>query len=382
MTVRQTLLALEAELNALSFEREDLVRGLLLALLSRSHLFVLGPPGADKSRLIASLMARIEGASTFSLLLTRFTTPEEVLGPIDIPAYEQGTYARIVTGMLPTAHVAFLDEVFKANSAILNALLELMNERTYRNGGSTRRSPLVSILTASNELPQAEELGPLYDRLLLRYEVGYMADEANVTRLLSRPPTARSAQNGRAHTTRVSLDQIEEAQVEAAGVHLHEDAISVLLRIRSDLRQAGLVVSDRRLFQALGVIRAQAWLSGRSMAVDEDLEVLTHVLWTEPKDRRTVAERVLTHAAPASAKALELRDLAAEQRKIALEKRTTSEQEAAEAMTKLKGLVESLVALRRDLHQRGSVPPRVDRALAEVQGMRREVLRTCLGVEV
>lgn len=382
MTVRQTLLALEAELNTFSLEREDLVRGLLLALLSRSHLFVLGPPGADKSRLIASLMARIDGASTFSLLLTRFTTPEEVLGPIDIPAYEQGTYARIVTGMLPTAHVGFLDEVFKANSAILNALLELMNERTYRNGGSTRRSPLVSIFSASNELPQAEELGPLYDRLLLRYEVGYLADEANVTRLLSRPTAVHHAQNGRAHTTRVTLDQVEEAQVEAAGVHLHEDAISVLLRIRSDLQQAGLAVSDRRLFQALAVVRAQAWLEGRSMAVDEDLEVLTHVLWTEPKDRRTVSERVLTHAAPASAKALELRDLAAEQRKIALEKRTSSEQETAEAMTKLKGLVESLVALRRDLSQRGPVPPRVDRALAEVQAMRREVLRTCLGVEV
>jgi MoxR-like ATPase len=374
MSLRETFLAVERELNESSLEREDVVRGLMLAVLAREHLFLLGPPGTAKTALVTALVSRIEGATRFATLLTRFSTPEEVLGAISIPALEKGVHARVTDGMLPEAHFAFLDEIFKANAAILNALLTLMNERLFRNAGRLHDAPLISLFAASNELPQADELSAVYDRLLLRYDVGYLADEGNVAKLLRSAASARS-------TTKLSLALVESAQVESARVRVPDDVIALLVRLRAALKQAGIAVSDRRFKASLAVLRGHAWLEGRAQVAPEDVEVLVHVFWSEPKDRRTVAEEVLKLASPATAKALELRDLAAEQHRIALEK-TKTEAEVAEAMTKLKGLAESLVALKRELALQGTVPPRVERLLLEVQTMRRQVLKERLGVEV
>src|SRR5690606_32304944 len=205
-------------------------------------------------------------------------------------------------------------------------------------------------------------------------EVGYLAEEGHVAQLLC----GTAAKSGPpAQSTHVSLGALRRAQEDVRAVRVTDEAISLMLKIRSSLRQEGITVSDRRFQHATSVIRAQAWLAGRYDVTPEDLEVLTHVLWHEPKDRRLVADRVLRYAAPDVAKALELRDLAAEQEKLALEKRSSSEQEAAEAMTKLKSLNESLLRLRDDVARQGRVPAKVERCLQDVQLMRRRVLREC-----
>jgi MoxR-like ATPase len=119
--VAEALQTLRHELTQLFVERDEFVDGALAALLARQHVLLIGPPGSGKSTLVHALCERIPGASYFHWLLTKFTTPEELFGPVSLQGLEQDRYYRVTHGKLPRAHIAFLDEIFKANSAILNA---------------------------------------------------------------------------------------------------------------------------------------------------------------------------------------------------------------------------------------------------------------------
>src|ERR1700722_12105238 len=147
--------------------KDEVIRLLLIATIAGEHAVLIGPPGTAKSALIRTF-ARLVQAQYFEYLLTRFTEPNEIFGPVDIGAFREGRYERRTEGMLPSAELVFLDEVFKSNSAILNALLTLLNERRFTSGGKVKKSPLLSAFGASNEVPTDENLGAVFDRFLLR----------------------------------------------------------------------------------------------------------------------------------------------------------------------------------------------------------------------
>src|SRR5207247_1758005 len=147
--------------------KDEVIRLLLIAVVAGEHAVLVGPPGTAKSALIR-MFARLLHARYFEYLLTRFTEPNEIFGPVDIAAFREGRYERRITGMLPEAEIVFLDEVFKSNSAILNALLTLLNERRYTSGGQILRCPILSCFGASNEVPTDENLTAIFDRFLLR----------------------------------------------------------------------------------------------------------------------------------------------------------------------------------------------------------------------
>src|SRR5215470_17795440 len=175
------LQALERELTASLIERDEVVRASLVALLAEQHLVILGPPGTAKSALVTELARRISpqngaGLRNFAYLMTRFTTPEELFGPVSVSGLKRDEYRRITAGKLVEAELVFLDEIFKASSAILNALLKIANERAFHNGGQEMQVPLISLFGASNEMPQGNELEALWDRFLLRFRVGYVTD--------------------------------------------------------------------------------------------------------------------------------------------------------------------------------------------------------------
>src|SRR4051812_45272052 len=151
-------------------ERRNVIDGALCAILANEHVLLLGQPGTAKSALVRAI-AQAFGGTYFERLLTKFSTPEELFGPISLKALEQDRYARVVSNKLPEAQFAFVDEVFKANSAILNSLLTAMNERIFHNDGAPLAMPLVSLFGASNELPDGKELEALFDRFLLRFDV-------------------------------------------------------------------------------------------------------------------------------------------------------------------------------------------------------------------
>ncbi len=154
MALHEQFQALQADMESHLFERHEEIGGLILALLSRQHVLLVGPKGAAKSMMIRVLAQAIQGAQYFERLLTRFTLPEELFGPVSISALKKDRFSRVTHNYLPEAHFAFLDEIWKANSSILNSLLSLLNERLFYNDGDIIQSPLETLMGASGEVPQ------------------------------------------------------------------------------------------------------------------------------------------------------------------------------------------------------------------------------------
>src|SRR5262249_2307803 len=231
------------------------IDGALVALLAAQHVLVIGPPGTAKSMLADEVCRRLTGARYFQWLLTRFTTPEELFGAVSLKALEEDDYRRLTTHKLPEAHIAFLDEVFKASSSILNTILTLMNERRFHNGREVAHVPLLTLFAASNELPEDDELLALQDRFLLRFVVDYIAEDFRFLKLLqAKPPTSR---------TTLSLEELDGARAEAAALAVPGGVLRTLTDLRRELGRKNIVASDRRWAQSIGVLRAHAYLAGR-----------------------------------------------------------------------------------------------------------------------
>ena len=147
--------------------KQEIIRLLLICTVAGEHMVLIGPPGTAKSAMVR-LFARLIDARYFEYLLTRFTEPNEIFGPVDIRAFREGSYRRRIENMLPQAEIVFLDEIFKSNSAILNSLLTLLNERRFTSGGQVLEVPLLSLFGASNEVPNDDNLAAIFDRFLLR----------------------------------------------------------------------------------------------------------------------------------------------------------------------------------------------------------------------
>jgi MoxR-like ATPase len=271
--------------------KDELIRLLLVAVVAGEHCVLLGPPGTAKSALIRSL-AELVQARYFEYLLTRFTEPNELFGPVDIAAFREGTYRRNTAGMLPEAEIVFLDEAFKANSAILNALLTLLNERTVTSGGQVIQCPLISVFAASNEVPSDETLNAVFDRFLLRVHSDNL-DAYHFSELLQR---------GIEHESRRMASEKLAPVVDAR--ELHELGRSFGARLRfSDaflstyktlvfqIRAEGVTVSDRRVVKLLKLFAASAYIDGRDEADLSDLFVLKHI-WNS-QDQAAILEGVV-----------------------------------------------------------------------------------------
>ncbi len=261
-------------------ERDIPIRLALLAALAGEHVLLIGPPGTAKSELARRLRLAFTGQTYFERLLTRFSVPEELFGPLSIKALEEDRYQRQIEGYLPTAAVAFLDEIFKANSAILNALLTLLNEREFDNGTLRIKTPLVSVVGASNELPQEEELLALYDRFLVRYHVGPVTDEGFV-KLLDLRGQAKPAIDAALMLTPSDLEHIHAA---AMMVTVPAEVASLLTAMRKHCRDEKIPVSDRRWRKALFLLQVAAHTNGRAVVSVWDCWLLQHCLWHRPEE--------------------------------------------------------------------------------------------------
>lgn len=274
---KQKIVRLMAQMNKGLLERDEQVRLVMLAALAGEHVLLLGPPGTAKSELAKRLHSVFFEANYFERLLTRFSVPEELFGPLSIQALEEDKYKRITSGYLPEASVAFIDEIFKANSAILNSLLTLLNERQFDNGNRRYAVPLVSVVAASNELPEGEELSALYDRFMLRSFVRPVSDESFEQIL--------NLEGGECDpdlSDRLKVEDLVEVQRMAEKVRLSTSVIELCKAFRQHLAVANIYVSDRRWRKIVKLMKVSAFTSGYDEVSNYDAWILPHCLWEEP----------------------------------------------------------------------------------------------------
>jgi MoxR-like ATPase len=258
--------ALAAALESGLVERRQPVRLALLAALAGEHTLLIGPPGTAKSLLARRIHGAFRGARYFERLLTRFTVPEELFGPLSIRALEEDRYERHTAGFLPDATIAFIDEVFKANSAILNALLTLLNEREFDNGAGRQACPLISVIGATNAVPDDEVGEAFFDRFLVRLTVAPVSPEG-FARLMEIKVGAVGTAAGQA------FDSGErQALIEAAAATTLPEPIVVLLgELRAFCASNAHPVSDRRWVKLVALLRMAAASAGHTSVSRWDL---------------------------------------------------------------------------------------------------------------
>jgi MoxR-like ATPase len=286
-------------------ERAEDARLVVLAMIASEHILLLGSPGTAKSVLGLRLAELCDGLF-FQRLLTRFTMPEELFGPLSLRSLEQDEYRRVTAGFLPTADVAFLDEIFKANSAILNTLLTILNERKFDNAGIRESCPIRCVVGASNELPENDELVALFDRFLIRKEVKPVSDDG-VLKLLSmkNPGKCTHTENGINHSSNgtasiMNLDDIiNSLSVTADNVVMDEEACELMRDMRTFLREKlNVEISDRRLVKTTRLLKIVAASDGRQKVDMIDFLITQHCFWNRPEQRVAIREWLWENLTP------------------------------------------------------------------------------------
>lgn len=367
----EKLKKIRSDLKSRYFERDDVIDGAFCALLTGSHLLLIGPPGTAKSQLANEICRKITGARYFQWLLTKFTTPEELFGAVSLKGLENDEYRRVTSGKLPEAHIAFLDEVFKASSSILNTLLTIMNERIFYNGTEKVRIPLISLFGASNELPSEEdELEALYDRFLLRYVVDYIKEDFRFLKMLN-------TENEISVEGVITSEELDSCREEAGRVKLPSNILKLISRIRKDLAKKGITPSDRRYKQSVSLLKSRAYLDGRSEVSEDDLRFLENVLWREPGEKAEIQSVI--HQSLHGWRD-RLRELLIQAKELDAYSRREWESEEMlikaniEAQTKLKHIGAKLDELVEECRERGKPTDEIKTAGEEIEAIQREIL--------
>lgn len=275
-------------------EREETMSVALLSVLAGQSVFLFGSPGTAKSLMARRLSCAFKESKHFEYLMQKFSTPEEIFGPIDIIQLKQGNYVRKTKGYLPTADFAFLDEIWKSNPAILNTLLTITNERIFRNGDSEDKTPLKALIGASNELPQSGlGLEALWDRFVVRLEVPPLQDKNNFEALLDNPsveakidiPPELAFSTEEWQEWIDAIDKIKLSTQTKKFIH----AVKVQAEEENKINN-NFYISDRRWLRATKLLKSSAFFSGRLETNLQDALLLRHCLWNGVAQQAKIEE--------------------------------------------------------------------------------------------
>ncbi|MBA3502170.1 MAG: AAA family ATPase [Deltaproteobacteria bacterium] len=282
---------LARQMGSQFLDKQEIIRLMTVSAIAGEHMVIVGPPGTAKSAMI-DMFSKLIDARYFEYLLTRFTEPNELFGPVDISAFREGRYTRRLENMLPTAEIVFLDEIFKSNSAILNSLLHVINERKFQNGPEVVQVPLISLYAASNEVPNDENLAAMFDRFLVRV-LSDNLDSYHFHELMKkgialelRKMTGRTGvdiagrpQGGVSELRSVisSRDLRQIQQNYDKFMQFPEEFLTKYKGLVFQIRSEGISVSDRRAVKLLKLFAASAVFDGRTRVHDGDFFILRHI---------------------------------------------------------------------------------------------------------
>lgn len=277
--------------------RDELFKSALLGLIAGENILLIGPPGTAKSMLarrISQVLHHDDTPDYFEYLLTKFSTPEEIFGPLSIHELKQDRFQRNITGYLPSVQIGFLDEIFKASSSILNALLTILNERKYHNGTQSLDVPLQSLVAASNELPIGqEELSALYDRFLIRRFVDYVGQN-QLDELFDLTPSKQIESS-----QRLSIADLQQFRKQAEHVVFPAEVKQAILQIKQQFNEVfkenrDEQWSDRRFIKCLHLMRISAITNQRTEVDFSDILLLKDCIWNNPAHQEQVLELIKT----------------------------------------------------------------------------------------
>ena len=338
------------EMNRGFYEKNTEISLSLLAALAGESVILLGPPGVAKSMVARQLKTAFRDAQSFEYLMSRFSTPDEIFGPVSIQKLKTSdTYERAVEGYLPTADVVFLDEIWKAGPAIQNTLLTVINEKIFRNGNREMHLPLKLLVAASNELPaKGEGLEALWDRFVIRIESRPIKLEKNFRAMLLEAPTDflgptdftdstdSSGSMGKFGFTdstdfsdsadfsdlKITAEEYAEWAEKICNIGVKEEVLDAISAIRKSLRavnvdeaaeRRNIYVSDRRWKNIVRLLRTSAFMQDREEVDICDLLPIYHCLWQEPEERDAIRSIVIRALfSPFAEKLVEMKNALAE----------------------------------------------------------------------
>ena len=323
------------EMNRGIYEKNTEISLSLLAALAGESVILLGPPGVAKSMVARQLKTAFRDARSFEYLMSRFSTPDEIFGPVSIQKLKTSdTYERAVEGYLPTADVVFLDEIWKAGPAIQNTLLTVINEKIFRNGNREMHLPLKLLVAASNELPaKGEGLEALWDRFVIRIESRPIKLEKNFRAMLleSHADFSRStrvlghadfADNADFSNLKITAEEYAEWAEKICKIGVKEEVLDAISAIRKSLRavnvdeaaeRRNIYVSDRRWKNIVRLLRTSAFMQDREEVDICDLLPIYHCLWQEPEERDAIRSIVIRALfSPFAEKLVEMKNALAE----------------------------------------------------------------------
>jgi MoxR-like ATPase len=299
--VHQRMSELLHHLSKGLYEREEAIRLSLLSAIAGESIFLLGPPGVGKSLIARRLKYAFRDGTSFEYLMSKFSTPDEIFGPVSIKKLkEEDKYERKTDKYLPGANIVFLDEIWKAGPSIQNALLTILNEKIYRNGDQDLRVNIRGIITASNELPpKTENLAPIWDRFLIRLELGGIRQFRNfVDMIVSKEEVYEDPVP---QSLKFTADELDEWDAAINEVEVPEEVLNVIQLVKLKIEehnaksnQAGnqIPVFDRRWKKIVRLLRTSAFLNGRQTVDLMDAFLMVHCLWSRPEQLELLQEIV------------------------------------------------------------------------------------------
>lgn len=303
MEIKSQIKSLLDELNKGVYEKEEVIALTLLTAVAGESIFLLGAPGVAKSLIARRLKFAFTGGSSFEYLMNRFSTPDEIFGPVSISKLkDEDKYERIINNYLPAATVVFLDEIWKAGPSIQNALLTVLNEKIYRNGDREIHVPMKALIAASNELPmKGEGLEALWDRFLVRCFVSGIEKKKNFNDMISN--TLNNYEDTVSPSNKLTGEKYSSLAAGIDDIQVPEEIFSIIHIIRVKIQAYNkakqkekdenlIYISDRRWRKILRLMRASALLNDRTSVDMMDCFLIIHCIWHEPEQHKTVADFV------------------------------------------------------------------------------------------